>query len=600
MVLVVEDSPTQAIQLRCLLEEHGFQVISAASGEEGLEILRSCAPLCVITDIVMPGMSGYELCAAIKQDEALEDIPVMVATTLSDPEDIVRGLHAGADYYVTKPYDERYLIDAINTLLSTPLREDPASEQNELRVVLQDGTCVFHADRRQMFNLLMSTYGNAILQNEKLMAVQRDLQALNGHLEEKVEARTAALRAQIEERRRAQQEKESMQSQFLQSQKMEAIGRLAGGIAHDFNNLLTTIVGYSDLLMMSVPADDQTWADIEQIRIAGKRASDLTRQILAFSRRQVLEPQVVNLQDIIANMVKMLQRLIGEDVELVTTLDSDLAPVYVDSGQIEQVIMNLAVNARDAMPSGGKVVIRARNIVLENELCDGHPRTRPATHVHVSVEDTGCGMDQETIASIFEPFFTTKDTGTGLGLSVVYGIVEQHEGWITVHSEPGRGSTFNVYLPASDVRDTHGSLRAAELIDLHGNGEHILLVEDDEPVRRFATRALTGHGYRVTEALCGIEAVELFDKEEGTFDLLFTDVVLPDATGPELVDQLLSRKPELRVLLTSGYADTKSQRSLICDRGFNFIQKPYPLTNLLQSVRQAVQQVKNPESGSTK
>jgi PAS domain S-box-containing protein len=392
----------------------------------------------------------------------------------------------------------------------------------------------------------------------------------------------------ITERKQAEEEKERMQAQLLQSQKMEAIGILAGGVAHDFNNLLTTIIGYSALLLRSLDDHDPLRQDVEAIIKSAQRAAALTRQLLAFSRKQPLQPQVLDLNDLVTNMRKMLERLIGEDIGLVTDLAPALGRTKADPGQIEQVIMNLAVNAREAMPDGGTLTIVTANVTLDEDYCKVIPEARPGSFVCLSVEDTGVGMDEEIMQHIFEPFFSTKEHSTGLGLAVVYGIVKQHEGWIDVSSEPGHGSTFRVYLPAFHRELAEEAGEAVSLEELQGSGERILLVEDDAGVRELSTRALAESGYVVFAAASAEEALDIFEREEGQFHLVFSDVVLTDQSGLQLVDHLRARKPDLPVLLNSGYTDRKAHWTTISERGWRFLQKPYDLADLLRAVREAI------------
>ncbi|MDY7041354.1 MAG: ATP-binding protein, partial [Chloroflexota bacterium] len=325
---------------------------------------------------------------------------------------------------------------------------------------------------------------------------------------------------------------------------------------------------------------------------AAARAASLTRQLLAFSRRQVLQPTVLNLNTVVSDMEKMLRRIIGEDIDLSTMLDLELGRVRADPGQIEQVIMNLAVNARDAMPQGGKIIIKTENVTLDESHVQVIPEARPGRFVCLSVVDTGIGMDKETASYIFEPFFSTKEKGTGLGLAVVYGIVLQHEGWINVYSEPGLGSTFKVYLPAFSVAPKEGEITETPFSEvseeLQGNGERILLVEDDEGISKYARRVLGENGYIVLAAADTKEALHIFEREKGQFDLVFSDVVLPDKSGVQLIELLLSRQPDLPVLLSSGYTDQKSQWTSIRERGIRFIQKPYSLYELLRAIRNAI------------
>ncbi|NOZ24833.1 MAG: GAF domain-containing protein [Nitrospirae bacterium] len=395
----------------------------------------------------------------------------------------------------------------------------------------------------------------------------------------------------IMDRRQAEEERERMQAQLLQAQKMEAIGTLAGGVAHDFNNLLTAIRGYIDLVMMKVKDSDVPYRYLKQVRSASARAADLTRQLLLFSRKQPMEFVHLDVNSIIVDLLKLLNRLIGEDIVIDTDLTPDVWTVWADKGSIEQVLMNLAGNARDAMPDGGTLTIRTENVLLEEGSSKAILDARPGRFVCLTVEDTGAGMDEETIQHIFEPFFTTKEAGrgTGLGLSVVYGIVKQHGGWINVSSESGRGSVFRIYLPASPVKLEGEERKSVALDNLRGGGERILLVEDEDGVRGFASEVLRGYGYSVAEAANVKEAMEVFEREDGRFHLVVSDVVLPDRSGLHLADQLLSRKPALRILLSSGYTDQKLQWPLIQERNFRFLQKPYTLADLLQAVKEVLE-----------
>ena len=399
----------------------------------------------------------------------------------------------------------------------------------------------------------------------------------------------------ITERKRAEEEREKMQAQLIQAQKMESIGTLAGGVAHDFNNLLTTIQGYAQLAMMSLKESDPFYENFKEIQQASVRAAKLTRQLLLFSRQQPMDLHLMTLNETVDNLMKMLKRLIGEDITVQTDLDPNLWTNMADPGNMEQVIMNLVVNARDAMPEGKKITIKTENVDIDEGYCEIYKYAHPGKFVCLSVEDTGIGMDKEFIQHIFEPFFTTKGPGkgTGLGLSVVYGIVKQNEGWINVYSEPGRGSVFKVYLPASFVESKDETKEEVISIqDCHGKGERILLVEDDDGIREFAKRVLFESGYVGFEAANAEEALNIFGKEKEDFHLVFSDVVLPEKSGLQLVEQLLCRKPELKVLLTSGYTDQKSQWPVICEKGYRFIQKPYGLTDLLRVVREVIEQGK--------
>ena len=394
----------------------------------------------------------------------------------------------------------------------------------------------------------------------------------------------------ITERKRAEVEKEELQGQLRQAQKMEAVGQLAGGVAHDFNNILTVIQGYTEIALRSIPEDDPLCRNLNEIRKATMRAANLTRQLLLFSSRHPVDFAPVDLNKVVNDLIKMLSRLIGEDISLTTDLERALWTVKADVGAIEQVIMNLAVNARDAMPEGGEITIKTENVHVAKKYCQSHRYARPGRFVCLSVRDTGVGMDQEILEHIFEPFFTTKrpGQGTGMGLSVVYGIVKQHEGWVDVESSIGKGTIFRIYLPAVSLRPREEQKAPVSLETLRGEGERILLVEDEESVRELSTKMLSQNGYTVFVATNGREALDIFRKEEGNFDLIFCDVVLPDVRGPKLAERLLKLKPGANILFASGYSDRKSDWHSIRQGGYPYLQKPYTLPDLLKAVREAL------------
>jgi PAS domain S-box-containing protein len=393
----------------------------------------------------------------------------------------------------------------------------------------------------------------------------------------------------VTERKRAEDEKATLQEELRQSQKMEAIGVLAGGIAHDFNNLLTLVGGYCQLSLLELKEGDPLRGNIEEIKTAADRATSLTRQVLAFSRRQVLDMRVLDLNAIITDMEKMLRRVIGEDIELVTFLADKLGTVKTDPGWIEQVIMNLAVNARDAMPSGGKLIIETVNAELDESHARSHVVGKPGRYVKLSVSDTGKGMAPEVREHLFEPFFTTKEKGkgTGLGLSTVYGIVKQSEGNIWVYSEPGLGSTFNIYLPRMDepLEETRKKVTSGELLR---GGETILVVEDEENVRRLAVRILERQGYTVLEASCVNDALTLCKECKEPIHMILTDVVMPEMSGPQLAEQLVSLLPKIKVLYMSGYTDNAIFHQGVLKDGVNYIQKPFTIDGLARKMREVL------------
>jgi CheY-like chemotaxis protein len=382
----------------------------------------------------------------------------------------------------------------------------------------------------------------------------------------------------------------SLQEQLRQSQKIEAVGQLAGGIAHDFNNLLTVIKGYSQLSLLDLKESDPLWENIQEIQKATQRATDLTRQLLAFSRRQILDLKVLDLNTLLQDLNKMLHRILGEDIELTTLLAKDLGRVKIDPGQIEQVVMNLAVNARDAMPMGGKLTIETANVELDEEYARAHIGVTPGRYVRLSVSDTGFGMSKEVKEKVFEPFFTTKEKGkgTGLGLSTVYGIVKQIGGNIWVYSELNQGTTFKIYLPRVEEEATF--LRHRDDTEILPQGrETVLLVEDDPSVRGFVVQVLRRQGYTVLEATNGKEALRVVQEEAGRkIHLLLTDVVMPQMGGKELADRLKILQPDIKVLFISGYTDNAIVHHGVLEPNINFLQKPFSPTALPRKVREVL------------
>ena len=375
-----------------------------------------------------------------------------------------------------------------------------------------------------------------------------------------------------------------------QVQKMEAIGTLAGGVAHDFNNILMAIQGNVDIALMDIEKDHPVYLNLMEIRKASERASDLTRQLLLFSHRQPMEQISLNPNKIVKNLLKMLNRLIGEDIFLKVDLASDLKMIKGDTGTLEQLIMNLVVNARDVLPGGGKILLSTKNALLNEEDCKLYSDAKPGEFVCLSVQDNGGGIGPTILDRIFDPFFTTKEQGkgTGLGLSAVYGIAKKHGGWINVDSIPDEGTTFKIYLPAISAESNPDRDPLLSQEKFKGNQERILLVEDEEVVRSLLEELLSEKGYKVFPAACAKEALDIFEKEKGAFDLIFSDVVLPDLRGPKLVEQLLKQNPEIRVLFTSGYSDEKSDWQSINKFGYSFLNKPFTSYDMLKAVKEAL------------
>ena len=428
--------------------------------------------------------------------------------------------------------------------------------------------------------------------NEMVTEIQLQQGALkkaHHQVETLLEERTKEAKEEASGRREAEEALRESEEQLRQSQKMEAIGLLAGGIAHDFNNLLTVIAGYSELMLERLDRQDPLWKSVDAIKEASDRASSLTGQLLAFSRKQVLAPKILQLNSILGNMRDLLRRVIGEDVELERVTCPTLGRVKADPGQMEQVLVNLAVNARDAMSGGGELTIETSNVEIDVDSTARHSSMPPGRYVVLAMSDTGCGMDEATKARIFEPFYTTKEKGkgTGLGLSTVYGIVKQSGGWIFVESEPGRGTTFRIYLPrVDDPADTTDVPR--EVAKASAGSETVLLVEDEDGVRELARSVLEMSGYKVLEAPHGGEAVLICERHSGPIHLMLTDVVMPRMNGREVYERVAGLRPDMRVLYMSGYTDEAIVHHGVLEEGTAFLAKPFTPNGLTTKVREVL------------
>jgi two-component system, cell cycle sensor histidine kinase and response regulator CckA len=387
-------------------------------------------------------------------------------------------------------------------------------------------------------------------------------------------------------------ERRKLQEQFLQAQKMESIGQLAGGVAHDFNNILTVIQGHASMLRSRASLPDEVRGSINQILLAAERATTLTRQLLTFSRKQATEARVLDLNDVVANMTKMLKHILRADVSLNVNYGSQSFLVRADCGMMEQVLMNLAINARDAMPHGGKLIISTSDECIGPEYVQLNPQGSVGDFVCLAVTDTGEGIPPENLARIFEPFFTTKPVGqgTGLGLATVYGIIRQHNGWLTVYSELGKGTVFRIYLPAAKEREDKKMERTV-VQDVRGGNETILLIEDEAPLRALDRSILEGYGYEVIEADCAGAAMEQWRENQSRISLVLTDIVIPGgAAGPDLAKKFQAEKPTLRIIFSSGYSVDVVEKDFELREGVNFLQKPYSPHKLAQAVREVLEQ----------
>ena len=439
-----------------------------------------------------------------------------------------------------------------------------------------------------IFVLLLRVVEIAVSKIENISLV-RELQTMNIQLDSIVKEKTHELNETNESLKTQIEEQKKIKAQFHQSQKMEAIGKLAGGIAHDFNNLLTVINGFSELLLIKATQDSPGYTELKEINSAGKRATHLTSQLLAFSRKQIIKPIIVNLNNIVANAEKMLQRLIGEHINLQTILEPGLGTIKADPGQIDQILLNLAINARDAMLKGGNLTIRTQTINITNADTHMEEEIKPGAYSCLSLTDTGTGMDEDVQEQVFEPFFTTKDIGegTGLGLSTVFGIVRQNKGFIQIESSPGKGSTFHVYLPCVVDSLSNPATDDSESFKLNVKGS-ILVVEDDLGVQKLAVRVLDEIGYTIHIADNASSAMQILGDKSVIVDLLLTDVIMPGLSGKDLARQAVELRPDLKVLYMSGYTNDIIAKHGILAEEIDFIQKPFSPHSLIKSINKVL------------
>ena len=587
-ILVVEESLSQAEQLKHILEQHGHKVSVEHSAQLALAAIRRCKPQVVISAVQLPGMDGYALCREIKTDENLKEIPVILLTSLSDTKDVIRGLECGADNFITKPYDEELLMSRIEYIVLNRELRIGTGTQTGLDIIFNGEKYSITPERQQMVDLLISTYQAAVQKNLELVRVEEEVRALNQRLSIEVKETASELKEETADRKLAEHALVESEQRLQHSQKMEAVGTLAGGIAHDFNNLLTAIIGNAQLALTRLGPEDWLYDRLIEIENSGKRAAELTRQLLIFSRRERLEPRTLDLNDTIGPFTNILRRIIGEDIELRFKAAADPCTVLADPGQMEQVLMNLAANARDAMPGGGELIIETQNVTIDEIYRLTHPYVRPGKYVQTSVTDTGGGMDPDTQRHIFEPFFTTKEMGkgTGLGLSLAYGIIKQHEGMIELYSEVGLGTTFKIYLPAQEEA-VEAKLHETQPVP-RGGAETILVAEDDEALQRLLTGMLTGLGYNVILTPDGKAAVETYSTRSDEIDLVILDMVMPRMGGREAYERIRTLGSEVPVIFMTGYSAEMAQTRFVLETGAVFIQKPYGIAALGNKVREAL------------
>jgi len=622
-VLMVEDSEDDALLVLRELRAAGYdptheRVDTAAALEASLD--RHPWDL-LIGDYSMPHFSGTAALAILRERGL--DIPYICVSGTITEELAVAAMKAGANDYVTKgqlkrllPAIERELreaqaratLRATEASFATLVEHAPVGiyrSSPEGRFLSANAAVVrmlgyesaadvlgldmardVYADAAERQRLVeRDTYSDRQYDSVEATWKRRDGRLLTVQLSVRAVRNRAGQVEYYETFVRDVTDQRRLQQQVLQSQKMEAVGRLAGGIAHDFNNLLTVITSYSDLLLEDLAPGDAKRDDLEQVRKAADGAAALTRQLLAFSRQQAVEPRVVSLNTVVEGLHKILRRVIGEDIELTTTLAPDLGAVRADVGQLEQVLMNLAVNARDAMPTGGRLTVETANVEHDPDYARDREAAAVRQFAMLAVSDTGCGMDEATKVRIFEPFFTTKEPGkgTGLGLATVYGIVKQAGGFIWVYSEPGQGTSFKIYLPEVDA--TAERTTAVAGARAPRGTETVLLVEDAAAVRAVTKQVLERQGYVVLEAPDGEAALRLAQQHRGPIHLLLTDVVLPRVSGRELAERLTQVRPDMKVLYASGYTDDSVVRHGILELGTAYLQKPFSPESLARKVR---------------
>ena len=634
-ILIVEDMAIVAEDLRLKLKRMGYDIVGTVeSGDLAIRQAFENNPDMILMDIQLKGRTdGIEAAEKIRYRQ---NIPIVFLTGNTDQETVQRAKLSEAYGFIVKPFDERELHATIEMALHKHSMERQQVEHRQwLTTVLGSiGDAVITTDvkhrvtylnpaaeiltgwlNEDAFNLDISVVLNLIseetkeaidcptrqaIKENKVIWVEEGLLMLSKSGKELfIEDSAAPLVNFTGEVNgavltfRNVTEKKELQSRLKQSQKMEAIGRLAGGIAHDFNNLLTVVLGYSDMVLDNLYPEDENYRKIEIIKQSGERAAKLTAQLLAFSRKQVLRAEILSLNSIVAEMIPILTRLIGEDIELTANLSKNLKLISVDSTQIEQILLNLIANARDAMPKGGKVIIETANVFLDENYTAHHFETAPGHYVMLSVSDNGEGISGEVKANIFEPFFTTKEVGrgTGLGLATIYGIVKQSGGNIWLYSEKNVGTTLKIYLPVvgeSDLAETFENNFTYLKSEQEASSKTILVVEDEQMLRELTSEILQNGGYNVITAASGSEALEICRHQEKSIDLVVTDVIMPGMNGSEFVKYLKASRPGIKTLYMSGYTNDVIARHGILESDILFIEKPFTTNLLLRKIREVL------------
>jgi PAS domain S-box-containing protein len=658
-ILIVDDLPDNTALLAHLVKDQGYEGSVAFSGRQALEIALAERPDVILLDVMMPGMDGIEVCRRLKADEELRSIPVILVTAKDLDEDMVRGLDAGADDYVTKPFNREVLAARLRSAIRLKQGYDAVMRANEelrrevkRRIQTESDLRASKQRYRQLLGVVTTYTYSVEIDHGVPVSTRHSLgcQAATGYAPEEYAAnrylwmamvhpddremvedhiarvlkgenvpplvhrilhkdggipwlrdtivlhynsagqlvRYDGLVEDITERKLAEESIRKKDEQLREAQKLEAVGLLAGGIAHEFNNLLQVISGYTTCAMEDLSPQEQRYKDLQQVRTATDRAAVLTRQLLGFSRRRILQPDNVDPNQLVAGLAEMMRPLVGDRISVQVILRDDIGTVYADPGELQQALLNLCLNARDAMPSGGTLLLCTDTVVLSEPVWEPRFQIEPGRYVVFKVADTGQGIPAEVQQRIFEPFFTTKEVGkgSGLGLAMVYGVVQQHKGAIHVYSEPGKGTTFKVYLPSGGKN--REEKHPEEAVPAPRGRETILVAEDEPMVRSLAVRILEKGGYKVLAASDGEEALRMFKEGRNDIALTLLDAIMPKLTGHEVYRHIKADYPEAKVLFASGYDSETAQSGFILQERLRLVEKPFDADTLLRTVREVL------------